>query len=57
MTSQQTVQINGSQAIIAPAGQFIRTQNVVQATNLLQNANLLTACMSLIVISFFKVLQ
>lgn len=45
MASQQTVQIAGSPAIIAPAGQFIRTQNVLQGANLLQNANLLQAGM------------
>ncbi|ODN05554.1 Transcription factor Sp4, partial [Orchesella cincta] len=43
MANQQTVQIAGQNAIIAPAGQFLRAQNVVQATNLLQNANILQA--------------
>ncbi|CAL8097053.1 unnamed protein product [Orchesella dallaii] len=43
MANQQTVQIAGQPAIIAPAGQFLRAQNVVQATNLLQNANILSA--------------
>lgn len=43
MAGQQTVQIAGAPAIIAPAGQFLRAQNVVQATNLLQNANLVAA--------------
>lgn len=35
MTTQQ-VQIQGGQTIIAPAGQFLRAQNVVQT---LQNGN------------------
>jgi hypothetical protein len=41
MATQQTVQINaaGQQTIIAPAGQFLRAQNVLQAGNLIQNGN------------------
>ncbi|CAG7717629.1 unnamed protein product [Allacma fusca] len=39
MANQQTVQIGGSPAIIAPTGQFIRAQNVLQAANLVQNGN------------------
>lgn len=41
MATQQ-VQIQGGQAILAPAGQFIRTQTV-QATNILQNGNTIVA--------------
>ncbi|XP_021967326.1 transcription factor Sp3 isoform X2 [Folsomia candida] len=38
MATQQ-VQIQGGQTIIAPAGQFLRAQNVVQTANILQNGN------------------
>jgi len=43
MATQQVQIQAGGQTIIAPAGQFIRTQNVLQASNILQNGNTIVA--------------